>query len=301
MNHTDRELVQRWISGIPYEVAFWRSYYGNRRRRRDLFGWSLYGRECDTENFDMQAFMSSMRREEADPLVLDVGCALSYAFGNIADGKPMRVEYVDPLAPFYNEILDRYGIERPRISFGMAETLSASYAEGSVCFVHIRNALDHSADPATAIVEAIRVLRRGGVLYCNHFRNEAEREGYRGFHQFNIDEEDGHMILWNRGMRVDVNRMTEGFAEVEVSRTAGGRIVAVLRKTSEVPRGTSGASAGARASEMLMATVCHFHSAGRSAAYQFKRLYCTAGHRMMRLMPWAVLDKVKAWAGRKQK
>ena len=92
----------------------------------------------------------------------------------------------------------------------MAETLSASYAEGSVCFVHIRNALDHSADPATAIVEAIRVLRRGGVLYCNHFRNEAEREGYRGFHQFNIDEEDGHMILWNRGMRVDVNRMTEG-------------------------------------------------------------------------------------------
>ena len=97
-------------------------------------------------------------------------------------------------------------------------------------FVHIRNALDHSADPATAIVEAIRVLRRGGVLYCNHFRNEAEREGYRGFHQFNIDEEDGHMILWNRGMRVDVNRMTEGFAEVEVSRTAGGRIVAVLDK-----------------------------------------------------------------------
>ena len=47
MNHTDRELVQRWISGIPYEVAFWRSYYGNRRRRRDLFGWSRYGREWD--------------------------------------------------------------------------------------------------------------------------------------------------------------------------------------------------------------------------------------------------------------
>lgn len=30
--------TRRWIKGIPYEVAFWQSYYNNRKRLRDLFG-----------------------------------------------------------------------------------------------------------------------------------------------------------------------------------------------------------------------------------------------------------------------
>ena len=165
------------MQGIPYEVAFWRSYYANRKRRRQLMEWSQYGRECSLDGFDLAAFVSTCPSPE--PLLLDVGCAMSYAFGNIVGGRPQKVLYIDPLAPFYNRILRRYRIDRPEITFGMVEYLSATNAGVTADFIHIRNALDHCADPMEGILQALACLRTGGVLYLNHFDNEALREAYR--------------------------------------------------------------------------------------------------------------------------
>lgn len=295
----DRRYAGRWLRGIPYEVAFWRSYYGSRRRRRDLFGWSLYGKDCVLDNFDAAGYVGSLPHPA--PVVVDLGCALSYAMGNLFPGRDdVRVEYVDPLAPFYNRILERYGIDRPAIRFGMIENLSACYLPGSVDLIHVRNALDHCADPMRGIIEALSCLRAGGVLYLNHFRDEAEREGYRGFHQWNIDLRDGRLLLWNRDAEVDVASVLGGCASVEPSVTPEGRIVAVIRKTGELPASLHDpAESALRASRMLMATVEHFHSLPRSAAYQFSRLYSTAGHRLMRLLPYSLMNRVKALLGRK--
>lgn len=181
--------TRRWIKGIPYEVAFWQSYYNNRKRLRDLFGWSLIGQECVLDNFDMAAFLAA--RKEEKPVILDVGCALSYAFGTKIGGKDLDIDFIDPLAPFYNKILDKHKPELPHIKFGMTESLGAIYPENSVTFIHIRNSLDHSMNPMKGILQAVDCLKPGGVLYLNHFRNEAENEGYRGFHQFNIDIRKG--------------------------------------------------------------------------------------------------------------
>ena len=73
----------------------------------------------------------------------------------------------------------------------MIEQLSASYAPDSADFIHIRNALDHCTDPMTGILQALTVAKTGGIVYLNHHRDEAVREAYRGFHQYNITEEAG--------------------------------------------------------------------------------------------------------------
>lgn len=33
---------EKWLKGIPYEIAFWKSYYRNKKRRKDLFRWSKF-------------------------------------------------------------------------------------------------------------------------------------------------------------------------------------------------------------------------------------------------------------------
>ena len=235
--------TKRWLKGIPYEVAFWRSYYANRRRRADLFSWSLFGKACSLDNFDIDAFIGSW--PDSNPLILDVGCALSYAFGNIINGEEARVEYVDPLAPFYNRILDDYGIERPRIKFGMVEQLSASYPDG--------------------------------------------------FHQFNIDERDGKLTIWNPRESIDVEGKVKTFATVDCSVSDEGRIIAVIRKTAPVPETLCNPEKTAKASaEIMIATVGHFHSFGSVVYYHFSRLTSTIGHRLTRLLPLSSLEKLKS-------
>ena len=100
----------------------------------------------------------------------------------------------------------------------------------------IQNALDHSANPYKGIIEAIDCLTTEGILYLNHHPNEAETEHYKGFHQYNIINEDGHLIIWNRNGRHDVNKLLEGFAETTVTTHENGHVIAVIRKTADVPQ-----------------------------------------------------------------
>lgn len=204
--------------------------------------------------------------------------------GNLFPGKPaVRIDFVDPLAPFYNRILERYNIDRPAIRFGMIENISVCYPPESVSLIHVRNALDHCADPMRGIIEALACLRIDGVLYLNHFRDEACREGYRGFHQWNINiDENGKLLLWNREQSIDVASRLGDCASVETSVTTEGRIVAVIRKRGSLPLSLHDpAESALSASRMLMATVEHFHSLPRSAnikilckfVFEIKRLF----------------------------
>ncbi len=299
MNIDERDF-RKWLSGIPYEVAFWRSYYGNRRRRADLFSWSLYGKPCRLDGFDIDAFVETLDTDS--PRILDVGCALSYAFGNIINGRQANVTYVDPLAPFYNRILQRYHIDRPAITFGMIESLTGSFAQDTVDFIHVRNALDHCADPMEGIRQCLVTLRPGGVLYLNHFVNEAEGEAYRGFHQFNIAEDVGDLIIWNRHKRINVSEALREVATVttEVVEEEGRpRVVAVLTKTAELPQTMyDPAETTQRLARQMMETVEYFNGFGRSAAYQWRRLVSTIGHTTMRMLPFGLLKRIKRLAGR---
>lgn len=288
--------TRRWIKGIPYEVAFWQSYYNNRKRLRDLFGWSLIGQECVLDNFDMAAFLAA--RKEDKPVILDVGCALSYAFGTKIGGKDLEIDFIDPLAPFYNKILDKHKPELPHIKFGMTETLGAIYPENSVTFIHIRNSLDHSMNPMKGILQAVDCLKPGGVLYLNHFRNEAENEGYRGFHQFNIDIRNGRLVLWNATECIDVASELGEAAKVSPSTTPEGRIVAVIEKKAPLGHLIDRRQAGREMVEMAMQTIEYFHSPACALKYHWTRLYCTIGHRTMRLLPYWLLGKIKALAGK---
>lgn len=288
----DFELTSRWLSGIPYEVAFWRSYYRRKRSREVLMGWSMLNKECELDHFDMAAFVDGLGKE--NPQIVDVGCALTYMLANKIGGKEYKVVYLDPLAPYYNEILNDYSLDYPRITFGMGETLSLIFPTESVSFFHIRNALDHSAVPMMVIWQALMCLHVGGVLYLNHKPNEAEHEAYIGFHQYNVDCQDGRLIIWNKENRVDVGAELAEFADVKTTVTDEGRIVAVITKKKSLPADHRIVKESSEyASAMQMALLTYFHSASNVAKYQLRRFSFTIGHTVMRLLPYGLVKSIK--------
>lgn len=287
---------RKWLGGIPYEISFWRSYYSNRRRKEDLFQWSYYGKECELDNFDMRGYVDS---HSDNIVILDVGCALSYMLGTKSGNRQLDVTYVDPLAPFYNRLLDKYAPDMPRISFGMSETLTATFEEESVDFIHIRNSLDHSALPMEGIVQCLACLKPGGILYLNHFVNEALNEAYRGFHQYNINEKAGDLVIWNKDEEINVTKKLRGVSKVKTSLTESGRVVAVIEKTGKLPADLYDRHRSmAHSAEMMITTVEYFNGLDRSLGYQFKRLFTMVGHTTMRLLPYSILNKIKRFASK---
>ncbi len=220
-------MTSKWYEGIEYEVAFWEATYKNKKARDSLFKWSDYGKDISLPGFDVRAFLSANSGNLLN--ILDVGCGLSFRSGTKINGMPLPIHYVDPLSPFFNKILDKYRPDLPKIEFGIMENLSAFYAKESSSLIEIQNALDHSSNPIKGIYESLDVLSIGGVLYLNHHLNEAEAENYRGFHQYNISEENGELKIWNKEKKENINELLQGVASVNCC-MINGDVVAVIKK-----------------------------------------------------------------------
>lgn len=240
-NHIIRSMInnensiKKWMKGIPYELAFWNNVYRWKHTFNGMMNWSHYGKEIELEEFDALSFLSSL----PSPKILDIGCGLSYATGNMItcndNLEPIDIHYVDPLATYFNIILKRYHRQLPMIEFGMMEYLSAFYPNHDTDLIIIQNALDHSANPVKGILEAIDVLRINGVLYLNHHPNEAEKEQYKGFHQYNITIENDHFIIWNKENKWNINSLLSTFASIKTCQHDNGHIIAVITKKEDVP------------------------------------------------------------------
>jgi nitrite reductase/ring-hydroxylating ferredoxin subunit len=66
-----------------------------------------------------------------------------------------------------------------------------------------------------------------------HVRREGEHMKYSGFHQWNFDIEDGHLVLWNRVKKRDLTVELAPEASVEAfADDAEGEdwVVAVIRR-----------------------------------------------------------------------
>lgn len=223
--------MKNWVNGIPYEIAFWEAVYSYKKRVDSLFSWSKYNKEIELANFDVRQFLSS----RDNPLVVDAGCGMSFCNGDKLDGKQLNVCYIDPLAPFFNKIIERKKLDLPKITFGFIEHLS-TFVPAKAALIIVQNALDHSKNPVKGILECMESLETGGVLYLRHFKNEAENENYRGFHQFNISLDHADLIIWNKETITNISAFLKDFADTETS-ALGDEVIAVITKKQAVPDG----------------------------------------------------------------
>jgi hypothetical protein len=194
-----REQVD-WERALQDELGFWR--------------WSLEQGHF-TDRLDphrplqpeLAGLLEQGVRGSCEALVVDVGSGPLTTVG-CTWARPLRVMAIDPLADHYNALMDRLGVVPPvRPVMGAAENLLSVISAESADLLVMNNALDHSFQPLQCVMNLVAAAKPGCFVYLNHFANEAERESYRGLHQWNI---------FRRGNDTIVSSVTEEHSLAQV-------------------------------------------------------------------------------------
>jgi SAM-dependent methyltransferase len=218
-SHLGRRFV--WRMRTRSEVEFWAEWLAGAPGTEQWASDREARLRADTEVGD-PLVRAELARLPADEIsILDVGAGPLTALGYRYPGKKLTIVAVDPLADEYDRLLHDIGLEPPvRTVQVTGEELLARFGPGRFDIAYAVNSLDHSAEPLTIISDMVGVVRPGGVVLLRHKRNEGESARYAGMHQWNFDETDGRLLLWNTAKEIDVGRALGDRADTTAWRNA---------------------------------------------------------------------------------
>lgn len=212
----DESAIIRWLSEIDTEISFWDDWFATQGL---LWPEEYLKRTGGRVDFAYPELLAGKKNAK----ILDVGSGPISGLGNIAEDVAIQLSACDPLAFIYKEMIDRAGIKPYVISeFAMTERLCDSYHRNSFDIVNMTNALDHAINPLLGIYNMLAVCKKGGSVVLHHRENEAEFEDYSGLHKWNISENDGKLIFWNKSEYINITNKLGENAEVIVSRSGDG-------------------------------------------------------------------------------
>jgi len=196
-----------WVEGLYQELVFYFAYLraGVRSsvRRHALEFAAALNPETPLDERLRRLLARDVRGRAIDPprqvRILDVGSGPLSLLGYSWPGIDVQLVAADPLACEYGEMRRDLGLEVPPMAAPRAveaERLTEMFGPMSFDIVHCTNALDHSHDPVRGMAEMLRVVRRGRPVSLQHSRNEAEKNGYAGLHQWNLDMRSGRFVAW---------------------------------------------------------------------------------------------------------
>jgi len=175
------------------EISHWREFCQSRR-----FIENFCLRQPNPEiDPDVELFIKGYAVAEnargATPKVLDIGSGPVSMLSRSFDGEAVELHAADPLADDYLTLWDPSQYEGLVLPVACAiEELSRKFDLGQFDITHIRNALDHVANPMTGLDEMLKVTKPGGFLIIHGFADEAIAENWQGFHQWNLCWAEGN-------------------------------------------------------------------------------------------------------------
>jgi SAM-dependent methyltransferase len=190
--------LARWARGIPDELAFWRSVLPRLKVGSPADHYRL------APDAPVHAHLDEAIAEIGGESVriLDVGAGPLSGVGKTSGRARIELTAVDPLARDYARILADLAIDPPvPTKLADGECLGDFFPEGSFDLVVMENSLDHCWDPLQVVGQMLQVVRIGGIVMLDHFEREAEIEAYQGFHQWNVENVGGRLMLWNASQR----------------------------------------------------------------------------------------------------
>jgi SAM-dependent methyltransferase len=198
--------------GVPHELDFWRRWF----ETKGLHWPDDYRRRLDPDTvLDEALIVDRLAELGGDVSILDVGAGPLTILGKRYPGTRISITPVDPLAREYDRLLAEFGLEPPvRTTFCPGEELQERFRPDSFDIAYARNSLDHSYDPAVTLRNMVELVRPGGYVILRHVRREGEHMNYTGFHQWNLDVENGHLVLWNRVRKRDLTQDLASLAAV---------------------------------------------------------------------------------------
>lgn len=173
--------------GSDVEIAFWREFCQS-KRFIDNFCVLEPNPEIDPDiELFIKGYAVAENRHGNIPKMLDIGSGPVSMFSRSFAEERVDLKAADPLANEYSKLWDASpftGLVMPVAC--SVEDLSREFDADEFDVTHIRNALDHAANPLVGLDEMLKITKPGGFLIVHGFANEAEAEQWQGFHQWNL-------------------------------------------------------------------------------------------------------------------
>lgn len=203
----------RWKFNISSEIRFW-----DRCIRTNGLIWPEEYKLRFDPILPLQDLVVKLLPQKRKINILDVGAGPFTYLGKVYDGVDLNIVAVDPLADIYDKLLTKYSITPiVRTAKLDAEKLTTKYSEDSFDLIFARNCIDHSYSPETAILEMLKVVKKNRYIFMMHRPNEAEKENWRGLHQWNFSNENGDFIIASRHSKINFSQKYVHLCETKCS------------------------------------------------------------------------------------
>ncbi len=189
--------------GEKLEIEFWEKWI---KRNGDIY-FDDFVRRTDHKaplRSPHSDFLFLMGR---DIKILDVGSGPITNIGYSLPEKNIQIFACDPNANAYNKILDKYNIFPPVRSVQIEGERLCDFFAPEFDYITCINALDHTRFPILCIEQMVLCLKRLGGIMLIHEYDEGVKEGYRGYHKWNICFHDKSSFkVWNPKCSILVNK-----------------------------------------------------------------------------------------------
>lgn len=190
------------LSGWDHEVSFWRDFVQSDRFANNWCS-AVPNPELEREiHVLMRSVAQRVWADEGRPArILDIGSGPVSILTHSFVGVHVDLQAADPLGKEYDKLWDsprKAAVVKPIAVDG--EQLLSKFGTNHFDITYIRNALDHTANPITTLQQMLAITKPGGYVIAQCSENEADAEGWHGFHQWNIHTENGDYIVTGRDL-----------------------------------------------------------------------------------------------------
>lgn len=194
--------VNIWTNNLTTEVNFWRGYCKNWVENNE------FRLHPETHPFLYADFFNDIVLDKDIIEVLDVGAGPLTYLGLVHPEKKINIIAIDALADEYNIILKELNINPIIRTIKLnAENLTTTFGENKFDVIWCANALDHTHNPETVLLNMINVVSPTGYIILQHANNEGLRNNYGGLHQWNIYiNDDGDYIFSSKNESVNITQ-----------------------------------------------------------------------------------------------
>lgn len=181
------------------EITFWEGYLPNNMREL-----------LNRENLEkvvpkyLVKYINDNIENNGDRLkILEVGSGPVSHLALIADKNMCDVIAVDPLAEYYQEIMNKINLSWPiKPIKGESEKLDCLFEKNYFDIIYTSNAIDHVVNPKKSLEKMVKVLKKGGIIMVEGYINEGSIECWRGLHKYDMFLQDRSLYCRKKNGRV---------------------------------------------------------------------------------------------------
>jgi len=138
--------------------------------------------------------------------ILDVGAGPLTCINKLYKGVRLNITAVDALAEYYDNLLQKYGIDPPiRTQLCKGEEIAQRFSKESFHWINARNTLDHMESPVECIKGMLPLLKQEGVISLLHYPSVASKANFAGFHQYDLFLEGDDFCIAGKNKKDYVN------------------------------------------------------------------------------------------------